>query len=489
MDEYLGPIIDAASQFLQQEHIDDVPIYLLATGGMRGLNNPQRVDQILQAVHGTLCQFATTFRVDPFNHLTNARVISGKEEGVYGWVALNYGRDQHFWGLLEIGGATMQIAHLDAALPVDPDSTTLVRLRASTHRVWSASWPYGAKLMRRGIDTIEFEDQNPAHGVDVDYNCLPTGQRARSLARENPVLMNIGNGDFAACLGDVQEMFGGLPDPLPSFATVLPPHQHFFGVSNPWYTFKFFAKWGDYELNQAYSRQKFRAAVEKYCTSSWDDIEWPNPNDPDRTNGFIGERCFNAAWLLTVLYHPQRGLYRDRQGPFWFPINEMQALLGERDSWTIGAVALLAQHDDLVFCPPQAPNCPAINVANVNSTDGLSPPPTIQPTLNNVPQFPEAGCAIPLGVNTIFNPSAPSFNLVVYVFALVTLATLAYRRLHRSRSVGSIILVEEQRIGVPNMTAPTRGLLGHIRQGFAISGISSSEDGYILPIDGKESYA
>jgi Golgi nucleoside diphosphatase len=61
------------------------PIYLRATGGMRQLPVAQRV-RVLENVRRYLFSDACPF----YFEFDFARVISGEEEGIYAWAAINF---------------------------------------------------------------------------------------------------------------------------------------------------------------------------------------------------------------------------------------------------------------------------------------------------------------------------------------------------------------------------------------------------------------
>lgn len=89
----------------------DIPIYLKATAGMRTVAQEKR-DNIMKHVRDTLHDKA----LNPFRFKNDfARVISGEEEGVYGWVAVNTERKtlgappEETLGALDMGGSSAQI--------------------------------------------------------------------------------------------------------------------------------------------------------------------------------------------------------------------------------------------------------------------------------------------------------------------------------------------------------------------------------------------
>ncbi|PJD93410.1 MAG: multidrug DMT transporter permease [Legionella sp.] len=101
IDTYLSALMSAVSQH-------PIPVYFYATAGMRLL--PTTLQDHYYA------DITTWFSTHPHWQLKEARTISGEEEGLYGWLGLNYhlhtleDASQPLVGLLEIGGASAQIA-------------------------------------------------------------------------------------------------------------------------------------------------------------------------------------------------------------------------------------------------------------------------------------------------------------------------------------------------------------------------------------------
>ncbi|CAM9438173.1 unnamed protein product, partial [Discosporangium mesarthrocarpum] len=118
----LCPLIDFAKEVLagKEENWHNYPIFLKATGGMRELPFETR-EKIMNAVRAYLSDSSSL--PFAFSH-DNARVISGEEEGAYGWAAVNFLKgnlvqesqgsgtvDAGFTvGTLDLGGASTQIS-------------------------------------------------------------------------------------------------------------------------------------------------------------------------------------------------------------------------------------------------------------------------------------------------------------------------------------------------------------------------------------------
>merc|ERR1711939_580299 len=94
------------------------PIYLKATAGLRLLDASTSV-QILRSVRDFLSDSSQSpFLFQP----SHARIISGKDEGAYGWLAVNYlmkyigprkkAEVTQPYAVIEMGGASTQVTQL-----------------------------------------------------------------------------------------------------------------------------------------------------------------------------------------------------------------------------------------------------------------------------------------------------------------------------------------------------------------------------------------
>ena len=108
------------SKYNQGSTTENIPLYILATAGMR-MESKGKADSIYARIY----QIANKEILNGF-HLEKAMTISGRYEGFYAWIAANYKNGKlevnnsssekpmncinNSYGILEIGGASMQIA-------------------------------------------------------------------------------------------------------------------------------------------------------------------------------------------------------------------------------------------------------------------------------------------------------------------------------------------------------------------------------------------
>ena len=177
--------------------------------------NPDAVAAILDSARTTLLRFGFRFKAH------NAEIVSGQEEGMLGWLALNYltaaatsganvrgAAAAPLWGLLEMGGASVQVSvpaegsglRVPAHFILDYTSPSSgQRGRMYTHSFLglggeSAQAAIQAKLMA--------EDNEDGHPSAVLHNpCLPKEftERVEAVDGDGPDTAVAGTGDYQAC--------------------------------------------------------------------------------------------------------------------------------------------------------------------------------------------------------------------------------------------------------------------------------------------------
>ncbi|KAK4047538.1 beige protein-like 1 [Microbotryomycetes sp. JL201] len=341
--EYLRPLLDFAKDVIPSDQHASTPIYLLATAGMRLLPPDQQ-----QAVLSATCQFIrTSYSFSLPDCDSNIRIISGEEEGLYGWIAVNYlmdGFDRHeqisgekgssTYGFLDMGGASTQIAFEPSAKEqvAHADNLTEVKLRLLsgrdvTHPVFVTTWlGFGTNQARdRYIDkrVADFVSSADPTLLPLDSDklgserpvtviadpCLPRDLMLSS-GDKHPGYMLKGSGDFKECVRQTGPLLNKqvecLDDPCLFNGVHVPPIDfqvnHFIGISEYWYSTQ--DVWSS--NGGVYDFVEFEKNAIDYCSRSWDEIlddhrlgtKWRPSVEVSR----LETQCFKAAWIVNILH-------------------------------------------------------------------------------------------------------------------------------------------------------------------------------------------
>ena len=310
------------------------------------------------------CQFLkfhSDFRIDNPSSVgpcgSSVRVISGEEEGLFGWISVNYlmdgfgssSSDRSTYGFLDMGGASTQIAFEPNSEEQGKTQSLMdVRLRLMSgeeisHKIFVTTWlGYGTNQAReryvgQAIKQHEqsrplIEDPPPSADV-VEDPCLPSGLTLAespvytepSTSHERKAHTLLGTGSFERCLQDTLPLlnrtapcraasclFNGVYVPPIDFSV-----SHFIGISEYWYSSEHvFGLGGSYDFLQ------YERAAQEFCGRPWQDILRMHEdlkNGQVAGHGDEGSRvldtwadrvevsrlqmqCFKAAWIINVLH-------------------------------------------------------------------------------------------------------------------------------------------------------------------------------------------
>ncbi|KAF8838351.1 hypothetical protein BDN67DRAFT_971708 [Paxillus ammoniavirescens] len=355
---YLEPLLEHARSQIPPSLESDTPLFLLATAGMR-LLTPIQQARILNAAC-TYLRTASSFRIESESKDgpcgSSVQIITGEEEGLFGWIAVNYlmdgfnGRhkdEKTTYGFLDMGGASTQIAFEpgDGYARGDDASLVDVRLRLLggeeiIHRVFVTTWlGYGTNQARERYvsEAIKnIEGSQPLEGMDpysIPDPCLPKDlvlpETAPSTHFTTPYKL-VGTGSFTQCLQETSPLLNKeapCPDAPCLFNGVhVPPinfsSSHFIGVSEYWYSSEHVFGLGGY-----YDFVQYERAASEFCAREWDGIV--RQHERSKKAGLLGGdgelmqdgevietgvwgdsveisrlqmQCFKAAWVANVLH-------------------------------------------------------------------------------------------------------------------------------------------------------------------------------------------
>ncbi|KZV96215.1 hypothetical protein EXIGLDRAFT_671419 [Exidia glandulosa HHB12029] len=358
--DHLRPLLAQAQEIVIPSLQPETPLFLLATAGMRLLPKKQQ-DALLDAACKFL-RFHSHFRIDGPSELgpcgSSIRIISGEEEGLFGWIAVNYlmdgfdgttSEDQTTYGFLDMGGASTQIAfeptaeHRKGGKGLVNVSLRFLGGTEIHHQVFVTTWlGYGTNQAREryvGHAIQEFERTRPPGSEDVLHDpCLPRNltldevpvhaEETSTHASKKHTL--VGTGSFTECLTAMQPLlnkslpcndapclFNGVHVPPIDFSV-----SHFIGVSEYWYSSEHI-----FNLGGPYDFVQYERAASEFCGNDWEAIVQKHDKQPDAAHlGGDGEvlkdgkvvgvgnwsksierkrlemQCFKAAWLVNVLH-------------------------------------------------------------------------------------------------------------------------------------------------------------------------------------------
>ncbi|KAK0239586.1 nucleoside-diphosphatase [Armillaria nabsnona] len=356
---HLRPLLNHAREHIPPSLHAETPLFLLATAGMR-LLLPEKQAEILSET----CRFFvhhSHFRLDGPTAAgpcgSSVRIITGEEEGLFGWIAVNYLMDGFTgtsnpttYGFLDMGGASTQIAfepskaHQDSAKSLIEVRLRLLDGEEILHKVFVTTWlGYGTNQAReryvgQAINEFEAQRTSPLDRDVVPDPCLPKDLELT----ETPVHLGlasdhskkthrlVGTGSFEQCMRKTAALLNKhapCPDtPCLMNGVYVPPIDfsvsHFIGVSEYWYSSEHvFGLGGPYDFVQ------YERAASQFCSRNWSNIveEHEESRQHSRPTGDgevedggrivdVGKwgdkveiprlqmQCFKAAWIANVLH-------------------------------------------------------------------------------------------------------------------------------------------------------------------------------------------
>eukprot|EP00536_Pseudo-nitzschia_multiseries_P017734 jgi/Psemu1/248329/estExt_Genewise1.C_17760003 len=343
---YLGALLDFAKQVLKEKEDtwDTYPIYLKATGGLRTLPQPERVRLL-----GCVRKLFHDPSFNPFDFEDErARVISGEEEAIYGWVGVNFakgrliqssrgsgtGKDPKLtYGMLEMGGASTQIASFENNGDL---MANLFKLQLGGARHWNV---YVHSYLYFGINGAWSRfNGNLLHGENKTTNpCLPLGSSIefdswihvddhshflpRSDPRSMPYTVTMQNFesafDFRDCSDHTRKLlrketnhdwcdfqmdgncgFAGIYQPPMPKINSASGIDEFIATSNFYDVFAFL------QLGERATIAAVGVAAEAVCKLPWDELREYNAKNPLYTvkrDADLAQFCFRSIFVYHLL--------------------------------------------------------------------------------------------------------------------------------------------------------------------------------------------
>ncbi|XP_068090579.1 ectonucleoside triphosphate diphosphohydrolase 3 [Hyperolius riggenbachi] len=332
---------------------NSTPAYLGATAGMRLLRLKNE-----SAAQGVLSSIENYFQTQPFD-FRGAHIITGQEEGVYGWITVNYlmGNflEKNIWstwvhpdgaettGALDLGGASTQISFIPEKSEQNPNNTMEVTLYGYKYNVYTHSFQcYGRDesekrllaSIAQGIRTKAYVD-NPCYPQNYKVN-LTMSHIFGSLCSETfrPTNYNPdqkitfrGTGNPVQCLQRVSSLFN---------FTACHGEQDcsFDGVYQPKVKGKFAAFSGFYytanalNLTGHFPLDEFNSSMTNFCSQDWSKLPQLLPRFDEK---YARSYCFSANYIYYLLVY---GYKFDRES--WPQIQFQKEVGNSSIAWSLG---------------------------------------------------------------------------------------------------------------------------------------------------------
>ena len=161
--ETLSELVLSAKATLHNVELSNVPIYLGATAGLR---ISEEADSIMTNIRSTLHESGFMFQDD------NARILTGNEESMYGWIVANYLNDSlgpsSTVGALDLGGGSTQISLSTPTTTTKEDEVYPLKIGNVHYPLYTQSYlSYGADQarIRYEAEFLQESNINPCYGT------------------------------------------------------------------------------------------------------------------------------------------------------------------------------------------------------------------------------------------------------------------------------------------------------------------------------------
>ncbi|XP_045710278.1 ectonucleoside triphosphate diphosphohydrolase 1 isoform X1 [Phyllostomus hastatus] len=350
---YLTACMERAGKVIPISQHQETPVYLGATAGMRllRLENEWVADNVLAVIRDVLNSYPFDFR--------GARIISGGEEGAYGWITVNYllgkftkklrwlnlisygNESQETYGALDLGGASTQITFVPQNQATEsPQNALYFRLYGKDYNVYTHSFLcYGkdqallqkiAKDIQATNRTIQDPCFNNGYSRVMNVNDLYNSTCTWEFKKPLPFnqLEILGTGNFEECQKSVIALFNTSQCPYSNCAfneIFLPQLQGQFGAFSAYY---YVMKFLNLTSEETLSQEKMIDTIKNFCSRPWKELKM---NFGDVKEKYLSEYCFSGTYIISLL---QEGYHFTPDN--WKTIHFMGQIRDTDVGWTLG---------------------------------------------------------------------------------------------------------------------------------------------------------
>ncbi|XP_013361605.1 PREDICTED: ectonucleoside triphosphate diphosphohydrolase 1 isoform X3 [Chinchilla lanigera] len=351
LNTYLTECMERSKNVVPKSLHPETPIYLGATAGMRLLRmgSEQLAQSVLDEISDILSNYAFDFQ--------GARILTGQEEGAYGWITVNYILGTFFqkskwmgmfaskkdtFGAMDLGGASTQITFVPKSHIIEsPGSFLQFRLYGDNYSVYTHSFLcYGQNeaLQQKLAKDIQVSSngilKDPCFHLGYEklvnvselYKSPCTNRFEKTLPFDEFQIQGIGN--YQQCRQSILELFNTSYCPYSHCAfngVFLPPVNGDFGAFSAFY---FVMDFLNLTSKNLFSEAKMNEIVEKYCSRPWEEIR---TSFPDVKEKYLSEYCFSGAYIISLLLQGYHFTDNDLKN-----LDFMGEVKGTSTGWTLG---------------------------------------------------------------------------------------------------------------------------------------------------------
>ncbi|MBZ3884856.1 Tectonic-3 [Sciurus carolinensis] len=289
------------------------------------MESEQLAERVMVAVIRSLSDY-------PFN-FQGATIISGEEEGAYGWITINYLlgnfiqkskwlkevsegiNHKKTFGALDLGGASTQIAFVNEKYTLaSPENFLSFRLYGKHYDVYTHSflcygkdqalWQKLAKDIQASVssdgtlsDPCFHSGYEKVVNVSDLYKTPCTKRFERTLPFDQFKIQ--GTGNYEQCQQSILELFNTSYCPYSQCAfngIFLPPLQGSFGAFSAFYFVMDFLNLTSEKVSQEEAIRR----IGNFCSQPWKVVETSFP-EVDKKQ--LSEYCFSSTYIFSLLLH------------------------------------------------------------------------------------------------------------------------------------------------------------------------------------------
>nr|XP_015202200.1 PREDICTED: ectonucleoside triphosphate diphosphohydrolase 7 isoform X2 [Lepisosteus oculatus] len=379
--DYLQPLLSFAAGHIPRKKHKETPLYILCTAGMRMLPESQQEAILEDLITDVPVAFDFLFSS------SHAEVISGKQEGVYAWIGINFvlGRFDHAEegedavvkvspgtqnqqpisrkrtvGIIDMGGASLQIAYeVPSAITfTSPEQEEAAKSLLAefnlgcdvehtqhVYRVYVTTFlGFGGNMARQRYEDLlvnssysrsRLTGDQTGMSVSTPYPepCLPVGL-TDSVHRGGQTVFLRGHGDWLKCQEVVRPFLEESNNNISLAGVYQAPidfhNSEFYGFSEFYYCTEDLLRIGG-----LYDSTKYTRAATDYCATKWSILKQRFKSSlyaPQADLSRLKYQCFKSAWMYEVLH-----------SGFKFPkdytsLKTAQLVYDKEVQWTLGAI-------------------------------------------------------------------------------------------------------------------------------------------------------